>query len=82
MSLMLTLLCNGTIRGVECQTSRGRSFGYSPEVTVRDDRTALSHALGDIRDGWRKLPDGGDLCPYRKHDQDTPSTAPEEPRPC
>ncbi len=69
MSLTLVLHCNGHFRGQPCLGTRTASFGYSPDDRPGDWGRYLTRTAVDMREGWRRLRDGGDLCPAEGHDE-------------
>ncbi len=76
MSLRIQLVCNGLRHRNPCRAYQSSGIGYSRD----DDRADTGHLLlngiihSAVTDGWRigVLPNGGDLCPSRGHDEDPP----------
>ncbi len=74
MSLRIQLVCNGMRHRNPCRAYQSSSIGYSRDEHLADTGHLLLDGILDsaVTDGWRigVLPDGGDLCPSREHDEE------------
>jgi hypothetical protein len=71
MTLYLTVKCNGHRSGQDCRGGRTHPL----ELTLSTARYSPAPTLPEtVVDGWRTLPNGGDLCPSPGHDEDLPDS--------
>lgn len=81
MSLRLAVSCDGHRRGNSCRASRSVGLAYSEDEhwSVNGE---VARAAATLDDGqWRRLPNGGDLCPSGGHDEEGEPWASQGPVP-
>lgn len=70
MSLRVTVACDGHRDGQPCRGARSSGLAYSPRDRWQDNADRLPAIVPRLVDGWRQMPNGGDLCPSGGHDED------------